>query len=91
MIMDDNKLFIVEFGDPNTTNAFPFGGRCAIKPIYVIAKDYSGASGKGMLFLQKYLETDKSTIFDNDGSLANTKPEEVTIVAVKLLSDTIIY
>jgi len=91
MNITDKKLFILEFGEPNAPNQFSFGGRSSIKPIYVIANDYSGASGKGMLFLNEYLKTNKSNIFTEDGSLTNTKPEEITIVSVKLISDTIIY
>jgi len=91
MTIENKKIFIVEFGEPNTPNQFPFGGRTSIKPIYVIANDYSGASGKGMLFLKEYLETNKSSIFTEDGSLSNTKFENITIVSVRLISDTIIY
>lgn len=87
--MNEEKLFIVEFGEPQMQNIFAVSGS-PIKPIYVIANDYNGASIKASTYLLKYLQKNPQSILDSDGSLKSNKPAEIQIIAVKLLSDEII-
>jgi hypothetical protein len=99
--MGANKLFYVEFGDPNQNATFSFGGGSmgSMKPIYVVADDYNQASQKAGVYLQNHLETDPEagSILDGDGSLRNPMnpgqkpPPDPQIISVKLLSDEIIY
>jgi len=93
--MSDKKLFIVEFGEPHQQNMFSFGGGSSIRPIYVVAKDYTGASVKASMWLQNHIETnpEQRSILDGDGSLKPNmdKPTDMQIISVKLLSDEIIY
>jgi hypothetical protein len=94
--MSSNKLFFVEFGQPQESHMFSFGGSGgSVKPIYVVANDYTGASIKANQYLQNYLakNPENQSILDSDGSLRNNilKSEKIQIIAVKLLSDEIIY
>ena len=71
-----------------------FGNTSSVRPVYVIAKDYTGASVKATMYLKDYLETNPEvkSILDSDGSLKKTnKSIDIQITAVKLLSDHIIY
>ena len=96
--MGKNKLFYVEFGEPQQSNMFSFGGSgSGVQPIYVVADDYQKASDKAGIYLQNYLATnpEANSILDGDGSL-KTRPDQKPptppqIISVKLLSNEIIY
>lgn len=88
--MSEKKLFVVEFGEPQVQTMFSLGGS-SIKPIYVIANDYNGASIKASMYLKEHLQTNPQSILDGDGSLKTSKPAEIQIIAVKLLSDELIW
>lgn len=87
--MNEKKLFTVEFGEPQMQTMFPVGS--PIKPIYVIASDYNNASIKASMYLKEHLENNPQSILDGDGSLKTSKPADIQIVAVKLLSDKLIW
>ena len=96
--MGMNKLFYIEFGEPQQSHMFSFGGGgSGVQPIYVVANDYQQASDKATLYLENYLKNDPeaTSILDGDGSL-KTRPDQKTptppqIISVKLLSNEIIY
>ena len=93
--MNDRNLFIVEFGEPHAITMFNFSPNISIKPIYVIANDYSDASNKANMYLKRHLKTNSEvqSILDSDGSLKNNiqKPVDIQVISVKLLSDNLIW
>lgn len=94
--MNDRKLFLVEFGEPSPQTMFSsFGmGGTSVRPIYVVANDYNNASVKAGMWLEDYMQNnpESQNILDGDGSLKTPqKKQNIQIISVKLLSDTIIF
>lgn len=89
-IIDEN-LFYIEFGEPQPPTSFNYIGTGQMKPIYIIASDYSSAEKKATEYLTIKLNGKKTSILTEDGSLNNLKPPIIKIVSVKLISDNIIY
>ena len=93
--MELKKLFFVEFGEPSPQMSFTmFGGSgSSVRPIYVVAKDYNDASVKAGMWLEDYMQNnpESQNILDGDGSLKTPqRKQNIQIISVKLLSDTII-
>lgn len=82
--MKRNNLFLVEFGKPigaNTSYTFP------TKTLFVIANHYEEAISKAMIHHTESGEPTSVIMSDGSLNLGNT---EVTISAVKLVSDNVI-
>lgn len=93
--MNDKKLFLVEFGEPSSQMSFAFAlGGGHVRPLYVIANDYTDASVKGEIWLENYIQNnpENQSILDGDGSLKTSQTKQnIQIVSVKLLSNLIIF
>lgn len=93
--MNEQKLFCVEFGEPNEQNFMGFPSGNNEKPIFVIARNYNEASIKASNYLKNNKTENSESIFTADGSLKNDVKKSkqivaIQIVAIKLISDNII-
>lgn len=92
----DNKLFIVEFGNPDmglmffssTSNNYQ-------NPLYVIATSYDEAVSKAMIYVETKMDERNSEmgggIIDRDGSLHLPNEETLTVKAVRLATDEVVW
>lgn len=87
-IIDEN-LYLIEFGEPQLPNQYFTSN--TIKPIYVVAPDYTSAEKKGSAYLNKKLGEMKDSVLTSDGSLDTSEKIPPKIISVKLLSDEVIY
>ena len=88
--MDGQKLFYVEFGEPNEQNFMGFSTGNNEKPIFVIARNYNLAATKATQYLNDKKNENAESILTADGSLRNDVQKSEKIVAIKLVSDNII-
>ena len=87
--MNNNKLFIVEFGEPQVgLSSFLFIPEPAV---YVIAKDYNDAATKALLYVEDKQKNEPKKIFGEDGSLNNDilNKKEFKVKAVKFAGEVI--
>lgn len=85
-IRNDHKLFIVEFGKPDSPGSYSSYGT---KSLYVIAKTYDEAAAKGMDYVLN-CEPEKGGVIGYDGSL-NINSEELKVKTVKLACENIVF
>jgi hypothetical protein len=86
--MENKKLFIVEFGDPDISQSWRSGSQ---SPIFVVATDYNQAANKAIAYIESK-QKNKHDIIGPDGSLDLPKErEEIKIKAVKIAGDEIIW
>ena len=88
--MEEKNLFIVEFGEGHKErHSMSFGGP-AVKPIYVVAKDYNQAAQKAQFYLDTKLEEIANNgVLESDGSLSNNNQLNIKIVGVGHVSNII--
>ncbi len=91
-IINEN-LFFIEFGEPQVPNSYSIlTSSHVVKPIYVVAFDYSGAEKKASEYLNEKLEKLKPSVLTTDGSLnSNMEIPPCKIISVKLISEGLIY
>lgn len=85
-IEEGSKLFIVEFGNPDTGNYISFGS--SQKPLFVIAKNYDEAAEKAT----NWIEVKKTTasVLTSDGDL-RINTDELKIKAIKLACEELVW
>ncbi len=83
----NGKLFIVEFGKPDTGNHTSFGSN-GQNPLFVIANSYDEAAKKAMVYAESKAE--KRSVIGADGSL-NLNNEELMVKSVRLACDEIVW
>jgi hypothetical protein len=95
--MEEKKLFIVEFGEPELNGGFWAGSYCRQSPIFVVAKDYNEAADKAMAYVE-YKKTitpkPKRDVLTSDGSLnyfREETDEPIKIRGIKLASEEVIW
>jgi len=88
--MEDRNLFLVEFGEGHRErHSMSFSGP-AVKPIYVVAKDYNQAAQKAQFYLDAKLEEIANEgVLASDGSLNNSNELNIKIVGVGHVSNVI--
>lgn len=85
--VENLKLFVVEFGQPDLGNYISFGGKQ--KPLFVMAKNYNEAAEKAMTFAESRAEN--QSVVGYDGSLNISPDDELKIKSVKLACDEIVW
>jgi hypothetical protein len=95
--MEEKKLFLVEFGDPELSG-FWSGCHYGQNPVFVVAKDYNEAAEKALAYVEykrSIAPKPKRDVLTSDGSLNNfrydTQNEEIKIRAIKLASEDVVW
>jgi hypothetical protein len=82
------KLFIVEFGKPDTAGGWiSFGGNSQ-KPLYVIANNYNEAAKKAIEHAENSREN--QSVLSPDGSL-NLNDEKLIVKGIRLACEEIVW
>lgn len=95
--MEEKKLFIVEFGEPDVIGGFWSGCHHSQSPLFVVAKDYNEAANKALAYVE-YKKTitpkPKKDVLTSDGSLNNfwdETEENIKIRLIKLASEEVVW
>ena len=92
--MEQKKLFLVEFGEPQvSTLSFSFSSNLQ-SPLYVVAHDYNEAAEKALSYIEykRTLDQPKNSILTSDGSLIpNIEEELAKIRAIRLASEEVVW
>jgi hypothetical protein len=87
-IESGSKLFVVQFGKPDTGGWISMGSSNGLTDLFVIAKSYDEAAQKALEYA--YEKTEKQSFVDYDGSL-KVGDTEVKIKAVKLACEEFVW
>lgn len=87
-IEKDAKLFVVQFGKPDTGGWISIGSSNGLTDLFVIAKSYDEAAQKALEYA--FEKTDKQSVVDYDGSL-RVGDNEIKIKAVKLACEEFVW
>jgi len=84
--MSKNKLYVVEFGDPDEERDF-FSSSVNLKPLFVVASDYVDAGRKAEAWLRNKKSEMVKNITTEDGLKDTSKIDKIGIVTVKITAD----